>query len=824
MRLEYIEKTIEILDRTSCAGVIYSDVLVLKKRDRSHRIFPFNLEPLLHGNYSDACAVFRKQIWREVGGCDTEIPANLGYEDWTFWRSVAETNWVSAVCGGKCIAKYKYLENREPKPLKSREVSFSVTLNGEEPTNWKFNKGSEVLFEYRMRSDSMANTCNIPENPEKLFSYIYQKHRSLYKSPWLQFFIEKESETMREKPRMDVLPQQLRQFQRRLQEDLRLSKTPMSSQPLVSVCIPTYNGSRFLAEALASVEKQTYLNLEIIVADDGSTDETVKIIEAFRDKSETPLHLFRNSRLGMVRNWNFCLEMATGKYIKFLFQDDVLSPRCIEAMVELAESDSDIGLVFAPRILLLSDNADTIPELMEVYQICHDVHRGWTTLESIQEGSRLLEDYQLLESPINKIGEPTAVLIRQSAFETVGNFDVELRQLVDVEMWWRILTRFKVGFLDTPLSYFRLHPRQQTFRHAVEGGFDEDALLKKVVESSRFSPRLRLEAVCRSLALGELANWEGWLCRLIPQVSASELQRLYFRGLRDAVFREATVSEIGEFPETVNLAARGLLEMRWRRFEMSLAEIPSWLLGDYVTLATSQLPQWREVGEGEVYFRRLRRLTETLLEAVTENPESAVWREAAMGFSLNVCFAPLYYIDVDFSEVLAKRWRLLKFALSTHQHRLDWEFSSTPSGKIGVLWGLSRKPSSWEILYLVASRWVKAMSDVCRGEVLETPGFVESQPEFDISRQGFSRWGVSEIPGFLETQPESSVSRQGFSQLRVSENPGVIENPSQRDVSRGELSESRISETPQLFQTQPESNVSQGELSESETWETLDFL
>ncbi|WP_017660950.1 glycosyltransferase [Baaleninema simplex] len=787
IRHEYIEKGIEILDRIPSVGVVYGDVLLFGTRNHIHHVPPFDLERLLQGNYIDACAVFRKQVWREVGGYDTEIPENLGYEDWEFWLSVAEKD-------------------------------------------WQFYKVSEVLFEYRMRSDSMVNACNIPENREKLFSYICQKHRSLYESRWLRVLVEKESATLREKLRVDSLRQQLRQFQQRLREDLGLSKTPISSQPLVSVCIPTYNGSRFLEEALASVEKQTYPNLEIIVADDGSTDETVELIESFRDKLETPLRLFRNSRLGMVRNWNFCLEMVTGKYIKFLFQDDVLSPRCIEAMVELAESDGDIGLVFAPRILLLSDDAEEIPELMEVYQICRDVHRGWTKLESIQEGSRLLDDWQLLESPINKIGEPTAVLIRKSAVETVGNFDVELRQLVDVEMWWRILTRFKVGFLDTPLSYFRLHPRQQTFRHAVEGGFDEDALLKKVVESSRFSPRLRLEAVCRSLAFGELANWEGWLCRLIPQVAASALRRLYSRGLREAVFREATVLEVGEFPETVNAAARGLLEMRWRRFEMSLVEIPSWLVGDYVTLATSQLPQWRELGEGKAYFRRLWRLTETLLEAVMENPESAVWREAAMGFSLNVCFAPLYYIDVDFSELLAKRWRLLKFALSTHQHDLDWEFSPTPSGKIGVLWGMSRKPSSWEILHLVASRWVKAKSDVCCEEVSENSGFLESQPEFRVSRGDVSQWRVSEIPGFVETQRDSRVSRGDVSQWRVSEIPGFVESQFKRDVSRGESSQPGIgivAENRDFLENPPQPDVSRGELSESEvstTGENLGFL
>ncbi|MBO9998231.1 MAG: glycosyltransferase [Cyanobacteria bacterium SID2] len=636
IRPEYIQKGIEILDRNPQIGVVYGDVEFFGNRRRIHRVPPFHLDILLQGNFIDACAVFRKRVWEECGGYDTEIPEKLGYEDWDFWLSVAETD-------------------------------------------WEFYHVPEVLFEYRVRSDSMVNACNIPENREKLFHYICNKHRTLYEPRWLQVLVDKESSALREKLRVDALRQQLRDFQSQLREGLGLQKMPLSSQPQVSVCIPTYNGDRFLEEALASVEKQTYSNLEVIISDDGSTDRTVSIVEAFRDNSQIPVRLFQNSHKGMVENWNFSLEVATGKYIKFLFQDDVLSPSCIEAMVEIAESDPEIGFVFAPRILLMSDDADEIPELLDVYQICKDVHRGWTKLEPIRSGMQLLEDSQLMETPINKIGEPTAVLVRKSAFDVVGKFDRSLRQLVDVEMWWRILTRFKVGFVDKPLSYFRLHPRQQTFRHLLEGGFDEELLLKKVVKNPAFPPRMRLEAALRN---GEVAG--ELLLRLLPQIASSDLELLYRRGLRDAIFQgwERSATEGKLKPSSV---AKILFDLGIRRFEVSLSEVPEWLRLDYLSLALSDLPEWRDLGEGKRYWKRIRRLTDELHRWIGENPDSEICQEAAMLFSLNVCFTPLYYIDADWENLLVKRWEILEFALSTHHHQLDWEFSEAPSGKAGVL-------------------------------------------------------------------------------------------------------------------------------------------
>jgi len=253
--------------------------------------------------------------------------------------------------------------------------------------------------------------------------------------------------------------------------------------PLVSIAIPTYQGEEFLSETLSTALSQTYPNIEILISDDGSTDNTLDIAREFQKKSPFEFRILTHHQLGMVNNWNFCITMSRGEYIKFLFQDDLLIPNCLEEMVSLAQKDPEIGLVFSPRGLILDKNAEFNDNCMFVYNGCDNLHKAWSNLQSIQSGFDLLQDPNILEHPMNKIGEPSTVLIRREVFEQIGGFDTDLCQIVDVDMWLRIMGRYKIGYVDKKLSYFRIHPQQQSVKNAGSGEnfSDNDRLNYKIM-------------------------------------------------------------------------------------------------------------------------------------------------------------------------------------------------------------------------------------------------------------------------------------------------------------------------------------------------------
>lgn len=231
----------------------------------------------------------------------------------------------------------------------------------------------------------------------------------------------------------------------------------MGSYPLVSICVPVYNAGEFIAQLIDCLQCNTYPHTEIIISDDASQDDSLKLL---RSANLPNCRIFTHPRYGLVGNWNFCISQAQGKYVKFLFQDDAIAPNCITKMVELAEQDGDIGLVFCPRRLVFDRSIDA-----NFIKGMQNLHQHWTQLESIQSGLTLLKDPNFLKPPYNKIGEPTNVLIRREVFHQLGLFDPMFKQLCDLEMWLRIMVDYKVGFIDEELATFHIHTEQTTNRN-----------------------------------------------------------------------------------------------------------------------------------------------------------------------------------------------------------------------------------------------------------------------------------------------------------------------------------------------------------------------
>lgn len=232
----------------------------------------------------------------------------------------------------------------------------------------------------------------------------------------------------------------------------------------VSICIPTYNGAAFLADALESALEQTFPNLEIVVVDDRSTDGTIELAKAFAAR-DPRIHVHRNiETLGLPRNWDRCVELSSGDAIMFLFQDDSFRTDCVEKMVQkLIEYSASI--VCCRRNFVFSRE---VSEATKAYFLDYVSSYNFAKLFpgcSFVAANEFCDRLVMFPTS-NFIGEPTAVMLRRSMFRSLGQFHKSMVQLVDFEYWARVAVREGIGYVDEPLVTFRIHEKSATAHHA----------------------------------------------------------------------------------------------------------------------------------------------------------------------------------------------------------------------------------------------------------------------------------------------------------------------------------------------------------------------
>jgi len=214
--------------------------------------------------------------------------------------------------------------------------------------------------------------------------------------------------------------------------------------PLVSICIPTYNHAHFLPAAIGSALAQTERNLEVLVVDNCSADDTPAVVAGFCRADPRVRYVRNETNLGLVGNLNRCLELASGVYIKYLLADDLLEPDCVSTMIAAIESTSGIVLVASRRQLV---DLELRPTRIA----------GLRTMHGLLDGRRMI-DYTLFNG--NYVGEPTGTLFRRE--DALRGFSAEFRRLVDVEMWFHLLEKGELYYLEQALVKVRQHDSQET--------------------------------------------------------------------------------------------------------------------------------------------------------------------------------------------------------------------------------------------------------------------------------------------------------------------------------------------------------------------------
>ncbi len=273
---------------------------------------------------------------------------------------------------------------------------------------------------------------------------------------------------------------------------------------LVSICIPTFNGEEFLKEALESVRQQTYNNIEVVISDDGSSDNSLEIAENFNKECAFPVFIFNHLPSGIGANWNNCILNSNGEYIKFLFQDDLLRPDCIQKMVSILVDNVDLGLVACKRTIINENKSSqwALDWLTRYGDLQQKMNLPGEKLNILD--IEIFKHSEFCKDPYNKIGEPTAVLFKKSIIiDKTGLFRTDLRQILDLEFYYRVLKFYKIAILNEKLVEFRLHPAQASQNKGID--YKTEYILFRKILFSHFFKYLNTREKGRLIR--ESVNW-----------------------------------------------------------------------------------------------------------------------------------------------------------------------------------------------------------------------------------------------------------------------------------------------------------------------------
>jgi glycosyltransferase involved in cell wall biosynthesis len=213
--------------------------------------------------------------------------------------------------------------------------------------------------------------------------------------------------------------------------------------PRVSVIIPAYNASAFLKAALDSVLRQTYTDWEVVLVDDGSTDNTRAIAEAAAPAFGGRLNYIYQTNHGMSAARNTAIRAAKGEFLGLLDSDDIWRTRRLELGVAMMDKDPDLGLVHGKvaRINLAGEFIEYPPSPPREYL----------------EGKIARLIYTRRAHVLC-----CTVLIRKSCVDAVGPFDETLRATEDRDLWFRIAELYRVGYIDEVIADYRMSPNSVT--------------------------------------------------------------------------------------------------------------------------------------------------------------------------------------------------------------------------------------------------------------------------------------------------------------------------------------------------------------------------
>ncbi|MDB0021068.1 glycosyltransferase family 2 protein [Candidatus Pseudothioglobus singularis] len=211
------------------------------------------------------------------------------------------------------------------------------------------------------------------------------------------------------------------------------------SKPLVSICIPVFNGENYLLECVNSALQQDYSNLEILIMDNFSTDSTQLIVSKIDDNRMR--YVRNNKNIGALNNFSKCVDECLGEYFVLLPHDDLLLPGFVSEYVKRLQ-DKAVGLVYS------SVNVINAKGISQYTRTIHNTNQKFTSEQVIQD---LFVNFMPIQM----------AMVRTAILKKVGAFDSEYGLFVDIQLWLKVFfDDWECFFLTKPYSAHRSHAEQ----------------------------------------------------------------------------------------------------------------------------------------------------------------------------------------------------------------------------------------------------------------------------------------------------------------------------------------------------------------------------
>lgn len=219
-----------------------------------------------------------------------------------------------------------------------------------------------------------------------------------------------------------------------------------SSNPLVSVVVVAYNSSATVLETLDSIKNQTYRNIELIITDDASKDDTVSLCNKWLDANGERFVLAKvvtnEKNTGISANANRGCFASQGEWIKIIAGDDKLFPSCVEDNVNFIQCNPHVDIVFSCLKAFGDGDNDTISYLNSII---------WTKPNKLN-----IQDLHMLECYYNIFGTPTS-FFSKSLFLSLGGFNYNIPLIEDWPFWVKVTKHYKVIVMDRVTVWYRVH-------------------------------------------------------------------------------------------------------------------------------------------------------------------------------------------------------------------------------------------------------------------------------------------------------------------------------------------------------------------------------